>query len=237
MTTLSLAGRGEAADLVAFLTRLLRYDRAAVVRLQTYPASDRERPAALVVFGRVPLGGDDVVAIRTARLAAPGPAGTGPAEPVDVTVAAGPLLEGVDEERARLPLPAAVAGTSWARDLPPRTGWYPSGEPQAGAVAAAVAQAVAEFRARSESLASKRRPTRVLLNALADEIWSRPLDAAPPLPLRAAHAAHVLGFLRPDAPLGVHTAGAWMRLSAPHGSVAVRRADAPGAGLGLTSQT
>lgn len=45
MTVLHLADEGEAADLAAFLSRLLHYDRSAAVRLQA-------AGTALAVFGR-----------------------------------------------------------------------------------------------------------------------------------------------------------------------------------------
>lgn len=51
---------GEAADLAAFLARLIHYDKAAAVRLQA-------GGGALAVFGRP--ASFEVLAIRTARLA------------------------------------------------------------------------------------------------------------------------------------------------------------------------
>ncbi|MFJ6215275.1 hypothetical protein ACIQGZ_18370 [Streptomyces sp. NPDC092296] len=253
MTTLQLADQGEAADLAAFLARLLRYDRAAAVRLQAAPAPGAPAAAAepaaaesmaaestaaepvgsaepaagvLAVFGRLPLGSAGAVVVRTARLAGLG-------ERLDATVSAGQLLEALDEPAAALRVPPTVTGPAWAGLLPPRTGWRRLASPAAAPVAAAVAQAVAEFRARSEALKSGSR-TRAALDALADEIWSRPLEAAPAVPLRAAHAAQVLGFIRPGTGLAVFAAGGWLRLSAPHGSVALRSSAAPGSGLGLT---
>ncbi|MET9400282.1 hypothetical protein [Kitasatospora sp. NPDC002965] len=222
---LALAGTGEAADLAAFLVRLLRFDRAAAVRLQGVP-----RPGAgggvLAVFGRLPLGGSGALAVRTARLVELG-------GPVDLTVSAGQLLDGVDAEAGTVTLPGPVTGPAWAGLLPPRTGWRPVGEPPAARVYPELMAAVREFRERSEAVPDHHR-TRAVLDALADEIWSRPVTALPELPLRAAHAAYVIGFLAPTAPLTVHRAGGWLRLSAPAGSVAVRTAAAPGAGLGLS---
>lgn len=62
VTALHLTDEGEAADLAAFLARLIHYDRAAAVRLQA-------SGTALAVFGRPP--SFEVLAIRTARLAKP----------------------------------------------------------------------------------------------------------------------------------------------------------------------
>lgn len=233
-TPLPLADAGEAADLAAFLVRLLRFDRAAAVRLQAVArgagsageGEGVEGQGVLAVFGRLPLGGSGALAVRTARLAGPG-------EPVDVTVSAGRLLDGIDEKANTVTLADPVTGPAWAGLLPPRTGWRLLAEPPAFEVFPELMAAVREFKERSEAVPEHHR-TRSVLDALADEIWSRPLSAVPDLPLRAAHASYVIGFLKPAVPLTVHRAGGWLRLSAPAGSIAVRAQAAPGAGLGLS---
>ncbi|MFG3053648.1 hypothetical protein ACGFZP_22225 [Kitasatospora sp. NPDC048239] len=221
---LALADAGEAADLAAFLVRLLRFDRAAAVRLQAVPAE--QGAGVLAVFGRLPLGGSGALAVRTVRLA-------GLDAAADLTVSAGQLLDGVDAAADTVTLPAPVTGPAWAGLLPPRTGWRLLGEPSVLQVYPELMAGVGEFRERSEAVPEHHR-TRAVLDALADEIWSRPLTAMPELPLRAAHAAYVIGFLKPGVPLTVHRVGGWLRLSAPTGSVAIRTAAAPGAGLGLS---
>lgn len=112
MTVLHLADEGEAADLAAFLSRLLHYDRGAAVRLQA-------AGTALAVFGRPP--SFEVLAIRAVRLAKPYEDGLDVT--LDVTVSAGELLESVDEHAATAGVPAAVTGPPWAGVLPPRGGW------------------------------------------------------------------------------------------------------------------
>ncbi len=223
MTALCLAGRGQAADLAAYLTRLLRWDRAAVVRAQA-------AGQALAVFGRAPFGAG-VLAVRMWELA-------GPAE-LDATVSAGQLLDAIDEDAERVVVPAEVTGPSWAGLLPPRAGWRRLAELDETPLREAAAAVVAEFRQRTEALPPERR-TRVELDALAEEIWSRRLDGTP-LPLRAVHAAHALGFLRPvpalvperpgaasgEGPV-LFSAGRWLRLRTGHGSVAIRRENGPG---------
>ncbi|MDJ0379777.1 hypothetical protein [Streptomyces sp. G-G2] len=227
---LRLADSGEAADLAAFLGRLVHYDRAAAVRLQG-------GGGALAVFGRPP--SFDVLAIRTARLAEP------PALPLDRTVSAGELLEAIDEASASAAVPAAVTGPPWAGVLPPRGGWQQlPGLPGAEVMLSAVALAVAEFRARDEALPAQHR-TRSERDRIGRDIWSRTLGETD-LPLRAVHAAQALGFLRPvrstvpartparDAlasaePVALLACGSWLRLRTPYGSVATRR---PGVGLG-----
>lgn len=226
---LRFADSGEAADVAAFLGRLVHYDRAAAVRLQAQAGG-----GALAVFGRPP--SFDVLAIRTVRLAAPVPA------PLDLTVSAGELLESVDEgEEAGAVVPAPVTGPPWAGVLPPRGGWTPvAGLPDPEAMRAALTAAVAEFRARDEALPPQHR-TRSERDRIGREIWSRTLGDTE-LPLRAVHAAQSLGFLRPvratvppvqappgaPEPVALLAAGGWLRLRTPYGSVATRR---PG-GLG-----
>ncbi|MFF1683190.1 hypothetical protein ACFVYG_45065 [Streptomyces sp. NPDC058256] len=216
---LHLADEGEAADLAAFLSRLIHYDRAAAVRLQASGTT-------LAVFGRPP--SFEVLAIRTARLAKPYEDGLDVL--LDVTVSAGELLESVDESASTVAVPGAVTGPPWAGVLPPRRGWRQEpGLPTSDAVRAMVAAAVAEFRSRTQELAVDRR-TRAELDRIGRDIWSRPVGDTD-LPVRAAHAAQSLGFLRParqvpsgESPLGLYSSGAWLRLRTPFGSIAVRRA-------------
>jgi len=222
MTVLHLVDVGEAADLAAFLSRLIHYDRAAAVRLQA-------AGTALAVFGRPP--SFEVLAIRTARLAKPYENGLDVT--LDVTVSAGELLDSIDESAATAAVPQAVTGPPWAGVLPPRGGWKQEpGLPAPDAVRAMVASAVAEFRVRTQELAPEQR-TRTELDRIGREIWSRPIGDTG-LPVRAAHAAQSLGFLRPvrseqqvapgESPLGLYSSGKWLRLRTPYGSIAVRRA-------------
>lgn len=212
MTVLHLADEGEAADLAAFLSRLLHYDRGAAVRLQA-------AGTALAVFGRPP--SFEVLAIRAVRLAKPYENGL--ADTLDVTVSAGELLESVDESAATAVVPGAVTGPPWAGVLPPRGGWTPvPGLPSADALRAMVGAGVAEFRSRTQELAPERR-TRAELDRIGREIWSRGVGDTH-LPVRAVHAAQSLGFLRGGGELALLSSGAWLRLRTPYGSIAVRRA-------------
>ncbi|MET8448346.1 hypothetical protein [Streptomyces sp. NPDC005209] len=218
MTVLHLVDDGEAADLAAFLSRLLHYDRAAAVRLQA-------AGTALAVFGRPP--SFEVLAVRAVRLAKPYENGLDAT--LDVTVSAGELLESVDERAATAAVPDAVTGPPWAGLLPPRGGWQPEpGLPAPDALRAMVAAGVAEFRSRTQELAPERR-TRAELDRVGREIWSRTV-ADTDLPVRAVHAAQSLGFLRTGdaADLALLSSGVWLRLRTPYGSIAVRRA-----GLGV----
>ncbi|MFD6167531.1 hypothetical protein [Streptomyces coeruleorubidus] len=212
MTVLHLADEGEAADLAAFLSRLLHYDRGAAVRLQA-------AGTALAVFGRPP--SFEVLAVRAVRLAKPYEDGLDVT--LDVTVSAGELLESVDERGATALVPGAVTGPPWAGVLPPRGGWRPEpGLPAPDALRSLVAAVVAEFRSRTQELPPEGR-TRAELDRIGRDIWSRTVGDTR-LPVRAVHAAQSLGFLRPGAPLVLFSSGAWLRLRTPYGSIAVRQA-------------
>ncbi|MET9729291.1 hypothetical protein ABZZ79_01080 [Streptomyces sp. NPDC006458] len=210
MTVLHLADEGEAADLAAFLSRLLHYDRAAAVRLQA-------AGTALAVFGRPP--SFEVLAIRAVRLGKPYENGLDVT--LDVTVSVGELLDGVDESAATVAVPGAVTGPSWAGVLPPRGGWVPvGGLPAVDELRAMVAAGVAEFRARSEELGAEGR-TRAELDRIGRDVWARGV-AETGLPVRVVHAAQALGFLRGGDPV-LFSSGPWLRLRTAYGSVAVRR--------------
>lgn len=211
MTVLHLADESEAADLAAFLSRLLHYDRSAAVRLQG-------TGTALAVFGRPP--SFEVLAIRAVRLAKPYENGLDVT--LDVTVSAGELLESVDESAGTAVVPSAVTGPPWAGVLPPRGGWQPvTGLPDPEALRALVLAGIAEFRSRTEELGPEGR-TRAELDRIGREIWSRTV-ADTGLPVRAVHAAQSLGFLRPGGESGLFSSGAWLRLRTPYGSIAVRQ--------------
>lgn len=221
---LGLGGAGEAADLAAFLGRLIRWDKAAVVRLRS-----AEGEAALGVFGHPPFGG--VLAVRNAALG-----GAGVAAAVDATVSAGQLLDAADAVASRgdgeLVVPPSVTGPSWAGVLPPRGGWRRVAELDVLGLRAAAASVIGEFRTRTEELAPSAR-TRVALDALAEELWGRAFGSdVPGLTLRVVHAAHAVGFLRAEEAV-VLAAGPWVRLRTGYGSIAHRTA-APGAGLSVS---
>jgi len=203
---LQFADSGQAADLAAYLTRLLRYDKQAVVRAQAHENT-------LGVFSRPPFG---VIALRAVRLAWP--------VRLDATVAAKALLAGLSHDDATFTVPpvALAAGAAWAGVLPPRTGWQPLAEVFVASLVEAVTVGMDRFRQRTEALTAAER-TRARLDEFAEEVWSRPVVAG--LPLRAAHAARVLGFLAggEGGQAVVLASGAWLRLSAPYGSVSVRR--------------
>lgn len=214
MTKVEFVGGRDGAALAAYLERLLHFDKTAAVRVVGVGH-------ALAAYGGPPFGGRSVLALRLAALK-PDTA------PFDLTVSAGKLLEGMAEDDRTLILPPPLTGgPSWAGLLPPRTGWTRLGMIAVSALAQAANEGNADFRFRALGR------DRSGLDALGEEIWSRPVhavegaDGVSTLTLRTAHAAHALGFLGPDpehsaefAPLA--RIGRWLRLDAPYGTVLQR---------------
>jgi hypothetical protein len=224
VTAIRFADPREAPALGAFLTRLLRFDKAAAVRLQT-------ANGALAVFGRLPLGESGPLVVRTVPLAAPTETQPQtqpqPQPALDTTVSAGQLLDGIgddsgDASAADLVLPPSVTGPSWAGLLPPRSSWEHVADLDSALLDAAVQAAITEFRQEGADP-----------DALAESIWSRQVHPSG-LTMRAVHAAHLVGLLRQSRTVALHRHPAWLRITAPRGAVIVRRTPALGAGLGLS---
>ncbi|WP_194908379.1 hypothetical protein [Catenulispora rubra] len=216
-SALLLAGADEAADLGGYLTRLLRFDKAAAVRVVA-------SGSAIGVYGRPPF---DVLTLRTVALGPGGPASEADqdladlAAEVDVTVSAGDLLHAIADDGS-LALPRPLAGaTAWTGFLPPRAGWQTVGELPVAEVETAALAGIADFKAQAEAIPDQRR-TRAAVDRIAAEIWDQPLTFG--LPVRAAHAARAMAFLgqAQSASAVVRTAGRWLRLDAPFGTVVVR---------------
>ena len=218
----------------AYLERLLTLDKTAAIRLVGVGP-------VVAAYSAPPLHGSasrgvTVLAVRTLALAPDSPS-------FDRTVAAGRLLDAIDQDSRAFALPdALLGGPSWAGLLPPRTGWHLVGELTVRRLTEAVAQGNADFRFGALGR------DRAGLDALAEEIWTREFPFG--LRWRAAHAASVMGFLgqasdpapeaespSPDAPgpdapgpdapgpdatarVAAHTR--WLRLDAPFGTVIER---------------
>ncbi len=214
ITVLRVDSADECRGLAAYLERLVDLDPAAAVRLQ---AAGR----ALGVWSGPPMS---VVALRPVALA----------EPInlDITVGAARLLDVVRSAIGTrgFALPPVVTGAPWAGLLPPRSGWEAIGAAKTTDVAREVERGVESFRERT-ALVEQASRDRTTLQHYADEIWDQPVigDA----PLRAAHAAALLGFLGPSGRVTAYRTATWWRLQCPGGSVAVRRPDVEGFGLFL----
>ena len=214
MTSVEFASSRDGSAFGAYLERLLHFDKTAAVRLLSVGH-------AAAAYSGPPFGGRPVLALRLAALKPGSPE-------FDTTVLAGKLLEGLaaDESSVQVPEPL-TGGPSWAGLLPPRAGWTRLGELPVRDLATAASQGNADFRFRALGL------DRAGLDALGEEIWSRPVhavdgaDGLSTLTLRTAHAAQALGFLGPQPEASADTAalariGRWLRLDAPYGTVLQR---------------
>jgi hypothetical protein len=199
---IALGDAHDAADLRAFLQRLLRYEPLCAIRL-------RAQGGALGAFARPPFG---VLVLRVVQLAAPAT--------VDATVQAARVVQALAEGSHEFELPEEIAAAGWAGVLPPSAGWELVADVSAGPVRDAVADGIREFRTAAEALPEERRGDRALLDRLAAHSWDRPVLAG--VPLRAAHAANSLGFLAGDR-VRVLSVRSWLRLDGSHGSAFVRR--------------
>ena len=222
MTDVALTA-AERAGLTAYLGRLVGMDNRGAVRMQA-------RGTVLGVWGGPPL---EVVSLRPVALAA--------SLDIDVTVSAQRLLDRLLEALvdAQLPddaapivitLPPPVSGPSWAGLLPPRSGWTTLAVVPAGSVFDAVRVGIEAFGRRADLIAEEQR-IRAVLDAIAADVWNRPVVAG--VPLRAAHAAELTGLLGREGEVTALDTATWQRLSCPGGSVAVRKDSGSGLSLGV----
>jgi len=193
------------ADAAAFLGRLVRLDRAAVVRLR--PAGDRVTLWAALPWGV--LVGRTVAGALAASV------------PGDVTVGAAALLETLGSGD---PLPAR-RDADWRMALPPSTGVAVERVAAADLQRIAVAAAGTLREASTQGVGGRAVGQRALRDALLDHVA---IVATPPaggpveVPQRLVQAVVKMGFLGntdadADALVDIRTAGRWVGLSAPYG--------------------
>ena len=215
----------ERAGLTVYLGRLVGLDNRGSIRLQA-------SGLVLGVWGGPPL---DVVTLRPVALSVP--------LELDVTVSAQRLLDRLQEAASDsvllpdsvaasnpVPLPDSVSGPAWAGLLPPRGGWSPLATVPASSVFDAVRVGIEAFGRRVALLREEQR-TRAALDAVAADVWNRPVVAG--VPLRAAHAAELTGLLGREGEVTAFESPTWQRLSCPGGSVALRKDSGSGLALGV----
>lgn len=189
------------ADAGPFLGRLVRLDRAAVVRLR--PAGER-----VTLWAALPWG---VLVGRTV-------AGT---VPDDVTVGAAALLDTLGSGD---PLPAR-RDADWRMALPPSAGAAVERVATTDLRRIAVAAAGTLREASTQGVGGRAVGQRALRDALLDHVA---IVATPPaggpieVPQRLVQAVVKMGFLgntgaASDAFVEIRTAGRWIGLSAPYG--------------------
>jgi len=202
-------GKDEALHLAAFLGRIVGWDERAAVRVQA-------RGGVVGVYAPCPL---DVLVFVALPLAA------SVEDPLDTTVSAGRLRD-VIGDAARLAaetgvvLPDPVTGSASLAVLPPASPWAHGERGIAGDLTPKIDAAVAAFRASVPASGSFH------ADLVAEATWDAPGWGG--LPMRALHAARLLGFLtHPGARIESATVSGWKRLVTPAGQVFVRSSAGP----------
>jgi hypothetical protein len=211
-------------------------DAAALADLQTYlgRADAVERASARLV------GGAGVLAVYTAVLYPSGllddtptvlglrTVGIDAKQDLDVVVPIASLVErlnrageqlGEAADAVRVGIPAEVNTVTWAGVAPPRSGWQPVGQTQAGVLTEVAKAGIVEV---AEALpADAGEP---IVRRVRADVWSRPIEGVEHVPGGAAFAAHSLGFLKdPLEQIPIYDSGPWTRISTERGHVLVKR--------------
>jgi hypothetical protein len=191
----------DAADLAAFLSRVVRLDPAALVRL-------RAGGGATTAYVRLPFG---VLVSRSASV---------PEAPADVTVGAAALLAVVEAAAAdTVAVLPNRQDAAWRGQLPPVAGWQQLDRVPVDVVARLVRAGAATLRsmgARGTAAGES------LLDHEALTVAGAGRTVA--LPLRVLSAVWRMGFLgdravgSPEETVVVSATGNWVRLAAPYGS-------------------
>jgi hypothetical protein len=186
------------ADVGAFLSRLLRLDRAAVVRL--VPGVGSTALWAHLPFGVLVVRGLPAVGGR------------------DVTVRAAELLDAVRDDGA---LPA-THDRDWRWLLPPSTGRRVEEVPAAEVLRVAAAAAETARTALDEGVGGRAVGSRRVRDALLDHvpIVVETADGRVDVPQRLVQAVIRMNFVGgPDGPpVGVRRAGPWVGLAGAYGA-------------------
>lgn len=189
------------ADTGAFLTRVVRLDGGALVRL-------RRAGPSVELWSWLPL---DVLVTR--RVA-------GRLEPADQTVAAADLLARLDDDPAAVTLPDS-RDAQWRGALPGSGGWQRLEAVPSADLLALVRAGADAFRAAALS-ADPGRVGEALLDH--ESLTVSDDDTTVAVPLRVLQALARMGFLRPDGEVVVAASPAWLRCEAAYGSAYRRRA-------------
>jgi hypothetical protein len=182
-------------DTAVFLTRLLRLDPTAVVRLR--PAGE----GTVALWARLPFS---VLVNGTVRGAVP----------ADVTVAARELAVGLDG-----PLPPARDG-DWHWALPPLPGRVVERLDAADVLRVSDAAAATVRAAATEGVGGRVVGSRALRDALLDHVpivVTTDRGERVGVSQRLVQAVARMGFVA-DRPVDVQVAGAWIGLAAAHGT-------------------
>lgn len=210
---LTVAGAGPRANLAAFVTRLLRTDDSAVIRVR---CRDDER---VEVWGRTGFG---VLAVRVL---------TGSVAPESLVCSAATVLDSLREDPAGERQHAGgyvdvgfALDSAWRGALPPATGFAHVDDVPAQALRTVAARGVEVGRESGG-------PAGPPASLLDSEVVAVSADRVTvPILLRTAFALEAMGFAADgaDEPVRVSASATWVRVDARFGSLYQRRESGPG---------
>lgn len=205
-STLVFESAEDRADAGAFLTRVVRLDLHATVRL-------RQAGPGVQLWSWLPM---DVLVTR--HVAAH-------IDVADLAVSAADLLGRLDTDNAAVALPPR-RDEQWRGALPAVAGWHRVEAVPSADLMALVEAGAAAFRAAAMA-ADPGRVAEALLDHESLTVSDPATTVA--VPMRVLQALARMGFLRPDGDVVVAVRTAWMRCDAAYGSAYRRR----GGGLSL----
>ncbi|MGC5027118.1 hypothetical protein ACLQ3K_20415 [Tsukamurella sp. DT100] len=206
---LTVSGAGPRSNLAAFVTRLLRTDDSAVIRVR------RRDEQHVEVWGRTGFG---VLAVRVL---------TGAVAPESLVCSAATVLDSLraapSDEGGYVDVGFAL-DSAWRGALPPATGFQPVDDVPAQALRAVAARGVEVGRETGG-------PAGPPASLLDSEVVSVSTDGTTvPISLRTAFALEAMGFAADgaDEPVRVSASATWVRVDARFGSLYQRREAGPG---------
>jgi hypothetical protein len=211
MSVLTLADAETRRDLATYISRARKVDPDGAGRLV---AAGGVLAAYVSPVHGPP--GPTVIGLRTLALADRELA-------LDVTVPLAALsdrLAAGAPDDVELPVPPMRAvDATWAGVSPPRTGWELRTALDPADLSRAARAGIDEIAAAVPEAVGGHVVTQVRA-----VVWGRDLPTLPGVAAGAAYAADALGFLEPQEPVAIRTAGPWWRLSTSRGHVLVRAA-------------
>lgn len=206
---LTVAGAGPRANLAAFVTRLLRTDDSAVIRVR------RRDDEHVEVWGRT---GFEILAVRVL---------IGSVAPETLVCSAATVLDSLRAD------PADASGyvdtgfaldSAWRGALPPATGFAHVDDVPAQALRSVAARGV-EVGRESGGPAG---PPASLLDSEVVSVSAG--ETTVPITLRTAFALEAMGFAAdgPEEPVRISASATWVRVDARFGSLLQRREAGPG---------
>lgn len=208
------------ADLNQYLSRVLRVDEDAAVRIAVHGTVAVISTAPLFPVGL----GDDMPLALAMRMI---PIVSCEEGNIDVVVPASAVVDRLvrasNTDTLELRVPPQRVHKSWTGIAPPRAGWSAVAEVEAESLRDVSDAGIKEITEGVPEGAGAH-----AVSALRTAVWKRPIEGVSqavgaPVPAGLAFAMDACGFLRLSRPVKIFSAPGWLRLSAPHGHVLTRR--------------